>query len=140
MQSNNVASGLFIEASGDCGIILTSSLWKLMTPEWPLKIRSSATAEGPRDAPYQLKSCHSYMKKIHFEKLAVGEWTWRSLKVLKVIEIASIYISLPVKRSVVTTTLSCSVSEIVPRLHGSWMVVTLRSPPFSKRLFKLHVK
>jgi len=58
-----------------------------MVRQWIYNIntRSSAIAEGPRDALCQLKYCqllHSCTKKSHLKRLAVGEWPWRSLKVI----------------------------------------------------------
>jgi len=51
------------------------------------KTTSSVIAEWPRDALRQLKPCqllHNCTKKIALEKerLAIGEWPWRTLKVI----------------------------------------------------------
>jgi len=102
-------------------------------------IRSSAIA-SQRDRA-TLKSCQlqhiSTKKRSHSTRHAVGEWHWRSLKVVASAAIFDGLYSTSYQLTVVTTTPSYTVSDILPRLHCTWLHVTLISPSFSTRQLKL---
>jgi len=79
-------------------------------------------------------------EKSHLRRRAIGEWPWRSLKVIGILPLFDKSYVTSYSWSVVTTSLSCTVSEILPLLQCTWLPVTLRSPSVLIRQLKSQYK
>ena len=103
--------------------------------------RGSAIAERPRDALYQLKSCHllrnyTTIKNLIWKaceyKITQGHRKWPYS-----IGRISIYLFLLV---ICSNNVSVTVSEILPLLQRTWLPVILRSPPISVSIRRLKLQ
>jgi len=98
-------------------------------------------AEGPRDAPCQLKShlhqlCTTQLyKKSHLKTLAVVNDLWcrsRSAKIALFDRLQSYrFLLVQNYRSVVITAPSCIICEILPLFERTWLLVTMTNPSVS---------
>jgi len=106
-----------------------------------LNIRNSEVTEGLLTGLHLLKSCqllHSCTKP-HFARPVIGAWLWKVIYgSSEIMQFDRPFITF-CQWSIVTTLLSCAVSEILLPSCCMWLSVTLRSPWDPKWQLKLQV-